>query len=101
MADNYDRLLSLIEAQIEERDEAARRWRVGTTRRGVVWRRSAAQSVADSGSARTHGRTDMISYKNVSTRSDMESDDSLDLIDESKLKIVFTHPDQDPTVSAF
>lgn len=31
----------------------------------------------------------------------MESDDSLDLIDESKLKIVFTHPEQDPTVSAF
>lgn len=99
MADNYDRLLSLIKTQIEERHDSALR-RVGTARRGVASGRPAPQSVAGSGSARTHGRTDMISYKNVSTRSDMESDDSLDLIDESKLKIVFTHPEQDPTVSA-
>lgn len=41
----------------------------------------------------------MISYRNIPTRSEMQSDDSLDLIDESKLKIVFTHTEQDPTVS--
>uniref|UniRef100_A0A1B6KPD0 Amino acid transporter transmembrane domain-containing protein n=1 Tax=Graphocephala atropunctata TaxID=36148 RepID=A0A1B6KPD0_9HEMI len=39
----------------------------------------------------------MISYKNVPNKSEMQSDDSLDLIDESKLKIVFTHSEQDPT----